>query len=162
MKTESTRESPQKAIEPETSKRRLRNFLAAYALGSIFVALYYSFAQIPDFKALSVSEWITAIIGFVVAIPFVICYLPFGTALAIDRMLQDLFGSNTELFYHGELGPGPENTYGWLLVGLSYLFCILIPFIGGLAGTQRKYRILLLVYVVLIIVNVGGCTFLYD
>ena len=50
------------------------------------------------------------------------------------------------------------NVWVSALIGLSYLSCFILPLAGSVTKRQRTFRMLFLIFIVLLIINVGGCS----
>ena len=122
----------QKPLSPRT--KRMRLFLATYALGALVVLLTgAAFRIFPN---------PLVIIGFIFLPMGVMTFLDYGSTMPMTE--RPLFV--TLLI---ELQP--------LFLLLSYLLIFLIPYIGSSTKKPRTFRLLYLFFVALVIINVAGC-----
>jgi hypothetical protein len=122
--------------EVVTTKRRPLLFLAAYFIAAVIPGLYYF-----------------SFLAFIVALLF----LPWGLVLALNWLLNAL-GIETELILFEPLSARPANASASILIGISYLVYFMIALAGSLTKKQRTFQVLFLTFIVVLLINLGGCS----
>ena len=128
-----------------TPTKRLLLFLATYFMGVIIATGLIAYPSIDD-SSFVLSTFIA-----------VVFFLPGGVVLAVNWILNS-FGMDTELILLRGFSATPANALVSILLGISYLMCFMIPVAGSLTKKRRTFRILFFIFIVFLIINIGGCS----
>jgi hypothetical protein len=132
-----------------TTKERPLLFLAAYFIAAVIATGLYVYRN-PDF--------VTVLVSFIV----VLLHLPWGLVMAINWLLNALgieFAIEMEelISFFGLLSR-PDNASASILIGISYLVHFMIALAGSLTKKQRTFQVLFLTFIVMLLINIGGCS----
>ena len=137
-----------------TTKRRPLLFLVAYFIGVMIATGLITYQRLSGYPfEINWSDEISEIVGEFLAI---ITFLPCGLARMIEWILKGI-GINFQLIKSGPF-PFPTNALAKLVIGLSYLSCFILPIAGSVTSKQRTFRALYFVFIVLLMLDVGGCS----
>ncbi len=136
--------------DPVTMKRRPLLFLATYfaaviiATGIITIPYINHPVARPDF-----TFFLERFIGITL-------FLPMGLVVVFEKLLN-LVGIRTELIHTSGPFPGPSNAFGGMIGFLDYVLIAIVLSVGSLTKKQQTFRVLYLLFVSLLIMNIGGC-----
>lgn len=134
-----------------TTKRRPLLFLATYFLAVIIVTGLTTIPYVnhpvarPDFSF------------FLERFILLLLFLPWGVMVGVEWILN-LVGIHAQLIRTEGPFPGPSNALGGWLGISDYLLFFMIAVIGSTTRKQRTFRILYLVFIGLLLINIGGCS----
>jgi hypothetical protein len=94
---------------------------------------------------------------FFVVLFLTIVYLPWGLLRGIAWIAGALFGLSTDLFDTSGTEMWPDKPGAGLLLVLSYASFVGLMILGSLTKSQKTFRLVYLAFVILLILNIGGC-----
>jgi hypothetical protein len=142
--------SPQAADTAVTSRGRPLRFLGTYIGGAALVSAI--------FAGMSAGGSFEEVMGMFFVILFgAIIFLPWGVLWGIQWMAETLTGTSPGLLAITGLDVRPANPGVWLLLILSYGSFLVLMILGSITKSQKTFRLVYLMFVFLLILNMGGC-----
>ena len=142
--------SPKAPDVPVTTRRRPLLFLGTYVGGAALLSAI--------FAGMSGGGSLEDTVGMFFVILFgAILYLPWGLLSGIQWMAETLIGTSPGLFAVTGLDVRPANPGVWLLLVLSYGSFLVLLILGSITKSQKTFRLVYLMFVFLLILNLGGC-----
>ena len=155
--------------QPVSIKNRPGLFLATYMIGVIVIVGLHmlDLYKQPTFvlgpsgqltpRVITIGDFLKDFLFFFL---FLIVFLPWGFVATLQWLLEHTFGIQANFIqYMGTYEKLflPENIFGTLLIGLSYLVLFVLPIAGSRTKKERTFRILYFSFLGWVIMNVAGC-----
>ena len=135
---------------PVTTRRRPLIFLATYIGGASLLSAI--------FAGMSGGGSLEDTVGMFFVILFgALIYLPWGLLSGIQWIATTVFGASAGLFAVTGLDVRPANPGVSLLLVLSYASFLVLLILGSITKSQKTFRLVYLMFVFLLILNMGGC-----
>ena len=142
--------TPQAPDAPVTTRARPLIFLGTYIGGAVVFTVLLTFVSGGSFSEDEGGM-------FFIVLFFTIAYLPWGLLRGIAWIAGTVFGASTDLFGPSGNDLWPEHPAIQFLLILSYASFVGLMIAGSLTKHQKTFRLVYMAFVILLILNIGGC-----
>jgi hypothetical protein len=142
--------TPQAPDSPVTTRARPLIFLGTYIGGAVVLTGLLTFVSGGPSTEDAAGMFFAVLL-------LTIVYLPWGLLRGIAWIAATLFGLSTDLFDTSGTEMWPDKPGAGLLLILSYASFVGLMIWGSATKHQKTFRLVYLAFVILLILNIGGC-----